>query len=525
MSFYRKSIEWAKGKIKYVAEKSIQGLNKYKYQALATIAITGVAVSSVGYGHHYYQSNIDTIYHVYMHGQKIGVVNDPQIVKDWMNERIEEEANKFAHVQLQIDTDFDFKPEELYKPEFDNESALAKLEDEFSLSAVAVRIEVDGEFIGYAPDEETLNSILLNLKKDYVSEEYAKALESQQKNGRNVMIASLDAEENLDQEALAANEATDGEIHIDLSLELDKPVMTQATFKESIEMNKQIVHPNQVLDEDKLKELFSQSRIEEGAYKVQSGDVLGSIASDHGLTLAELLQLNPDLDENSVLQIGQEITVEGEQPVLTVVTYEHVQKEQSIDFKTETKSNSDMYRGESKVVQEGEKGTKHVEYKIVRENGQVVSRDVVNEEIVKEPVDKVVEQGTKVRANRGSGQFLWPAVGGRITSNFGPRWGRMHNGMDIAGVSDRSILAADNGVVEIAQWNDSLGNYIVINHNNGYKTLYGHLSSINVQVGQTVSRGQRIGVMGTTGRSTGIHLHFEVHRNGTPVNPRPYVSR
>ena len=102
---------------------------------------------------------------------------------------------------------------------------------------------------------------------------------------------------------------------------------------------------------------------------------------------------------------------------------------------------------------------------------------------------------------------------------MGTRWGSMHRGIDIARPSSRSILAADNGVVVSAGWSGAYGNRIEIDHNNGYKTLYAHLSSINVSVGQTVSRGSKIGVMGSTGRSTGVHLHFEVTKNGSLVNP------
>ena len=100
----------------------------------------------------------------------------------------------------------------------------------------------------------------------------------------------------------------------------------------------------------------------------------------------------------------------------------------------------------------------------------------------------------------------------------------MHKGLDIARPSNRSILAADNGVVVSAGADGSFGNKIVINHNNGLKTLYAHLSSIDVSVGQTVEKGSKIGVMGSTGNSTGIHLHFEVHKNGVFQNPLNYVK-
>lgn len=132
-----------------------------------------------------------------------------------------------------------------------------------------------------------------------------------------------------------------------------------------------------------------------------------------------------------------------------------------------------------------------------------------------------------IHSSSSNGIFAWPTTGGYISSPFGSRWGSTHKGLDIAR-TDRStkppILAGDDGVVESAgNKNNGYGNMIIINHGNGLKTLYAHLSSINVKSGQKVKRGEQIGVMGTTGNSTGIHLHFEVHENGTPKNPIPYL--
>lgn len=120
---------------------------------------------------------------------------------------------------------------------------------------------------------------------------------------------------------------------------------------------------------------------------------------------------------------------------------------------------------------------------------------------------------------KGNGQFVWPTIGGQITSYQGMRWGKFHKGIDIAGPSDYSILAADSGKVTYAGWINGYGKTIKLDHNNGYTTQYAHLNSINVNVGDVVSAGDNIGVMGSTGRSTGIHLDFEVYLNGKLLNP------
>lgn len=121
-----------------------------------------------------------------------------------------------------------------------------------------------------------------------------------------------------------------------------------------------------------------------------------------------------------------------------------------------------------------------------------------------------------------SAGLVWP-VQGTITSSFGPRWGRMHEGIDIAGGSGTPIAAARSGTVIVAGWSGGYGNLVVVDHGGGLSTAYAHLSSIAVSVGQGVGQGTVVGGMGTTGHSTGVHLHFEVRVGGAAVNPLGYL--
>ena len=114
-------------------------------------------------------------------------------------------------------------------------------------------------------------------------------------------------------------------------------------------------------------------------------------------------------------------------------------------------------------------------------------------------------------------------MSGAITSGFGPRWGRMHEGLDIAGSSGTPIAAAATGTVISAGWSGGYGQLVVLDHGNGLSTAYAHLSSISVSIGQTVPQGSAVGGMGTTGNSTGVHLHFEVRVNGGAVDPLGYL--
>lgn len=125
----------------------------------------------------------------------------------------------------------------------------------------------------------------------------------------------------------------------------------------------------------------------------------------------------------------------------------------------------------------------------------------------------------------GSGSFIWP-VNGPIVSPFGPRWGRMHTGIDIAAGTGTPIRAAAAGTVALIQSEGSsggYGNYTCIQHSGSISTCYAHQSSIGVSGGQQVSQGQVIGAVGCTGHCFGPHLHFEVRANGVPVDPLGYL--
>ena len=122
-------------------------------------------------------------------------------------------------------------------------------------------------------------------------------------------------------------------------------------------------------------------------------------------------------------------------------------------------------------------------------------------------------------------RFLRP-VHGPLTSGFGMRWGRMHQGLDFGASTGTPVGAAGRGTVIAAGWNSGgFGNLVVIQHRLGFQTWYGHMSAIHVRTGQSVAGGTRIGSVGSTGRSTGPHLHFEVRRNGAPVDPIFYLLR
>ena len=126
---------------------------------------------------------------------------------------------------------------------------------------------------------------------------------------------------------------------------------------------------------------------------------------------------------------------------------------------------------------------------------------------------------------KGAAAWVNPNPTAVVTSCFGPRWGRVHEGVDLAAADRTPIVAAGAGVVVSAGLAEGYGNAVLIDHGNGYLTHYGHLSAITVTVGQHVTAGQQIGNEGSTGHSTGPHLHFEVHQGfyKNPIEPTQWM--
>ncbi len=200
---------------------------------------------------------------------------------------------------------------------------------------------------------------------------------------------------------------------------------------------------------------------------------------------------------------------------------------QELEFETIEEENEKMYSGVKRVTQKGVNGTKEVNADIVYVDGAEVERRIISETVVKEATPKIVQVGTKQLAYSGSigasgsGSLTFPVPGySYITTEFGQGG---HRGMDICAPYGTPIYACDSGTVVEAGSHYSWGNYIKIDHGNGTATLYAHCSALLVSAGQTVSRGDAIGLVGSTGASSGNHCHLEVYINGGLVNPRGYI--
>ena len=238
---------------------------------------------------------------------------------------------------------------------------------------------------------------------------------------------------------------------------------------------------------------------------------------------------NPSLSRE--ITAGPALKLEEDTPILNVRLVRTEEYEEAIAFESEEVEDSSKLEGYREVNIEGEDGKKLVTANVEYVDGQEVSREIVHEEILEEPVNEQVIVGTRSIAQASQKvvsmrQMLWPVAnvsGSYISSYFGD--GRNHKGLDISAPAGTPIYAAETGtVVSVNSSGWAYGLHFVVDHGNGVQTLYSHCNTIQVEVGQQVARGQQIATVGRTGNATGNHLHFEVRVGGTPYNPAPFLG-
>ncbi|HWP80561.1 MAG TPA: peptidoglycan DD-metalloendopeptidase family protein [Candidatus Acidoferrum sp.] len=274
-----------------------------------------------------------------------------------------------------------------------------------------------------------------------------------------------------------------------------------------------------------IQALLTSTTVQEQVYSVQKGDIMGTIAPRFEMTVSQLKALNPDVDERK-LREGMQLTISKPVSYITVKSVRTVIFEESIPYQNQVVSDDSMYTYERKITQSGRQGTAEVTAEVCTIDGLEISRLELDRTTVAEPVTQIEKRGTKTPPPKSpTGTFRSPVTGATVTSRFGSRRSGYHTGIDLAVPTGTTIVAADGGVVTFAGWSGSYGKLIKVSHSNGYSTWYAHCSAILVSVGQQVGKGEPIGRVGSTGNSTGPHLHFEVRINGSAVNPAGYIGK
>ncbi len=257
---------------------------------------------------------------------------------------------------------------------------------------------------------------------------------------------------------------------------------------------------------------------------VASGQTARSICNAYGMTRAELRELNPEIDTTD-LTVGEELVVVKASPIVSVKQYHHVTETVSIPYETQEIKDSSLYVGKKSVKTNGVAGSKQVVADVTYVDGEVTERIVISETVTSQPVTKVVLVGTKPLPKKAAtGTFRRPTGASTITSNYGYRRSGFHTGVDFALAHGSPVYASDGGTVSFSGWKGGYGYLVIINHGNGMQTYYAHNSKLLVSRGDKVGKGEQIAKVGSTGNSSGPHVHFEIRVNGKHVNPWRYID-
>ena len=295
-------------------------------------------------------------------------------------------------------------------------------------------------------------------------------------------------------------------------------------FADELEFQKQYVRTTGILDKKTAVEYLTSYEVEPKTYTLRDKDTIESVSKKYRISKDELLNRNTSLTEND-FKPGTEIVINCPKKKLSVKSDFNTSVTEEIPYETKQVDDTTLYKGMTSVKKVGVNGEKEVSRVSSEVDGVRIACNVVSETVVKQPVSQVEAVGTKAFGNgEATGAFVRPSTG-VVTSRYGARWGRMHKGVDLGGNTGDPIRAADGGVVIAAgDANDGYGNKVVIDHGNNYHTLYGHSSEVLVKVGMRVEKGDIIARVGSTGDSTGPHLHFEVIYNGQAIDPMPFIE-
>ena len=474
-----------------------------------------------------YSNNPRQLYKVYLAGKPLGIIESKQELEEYIDNKEEELKKKYKIDKVYAPNDLKIMKEITYDKDISTVEEIYKRIEEIkgtsSFTIDGYKIYIEGVERSSEDGKETKEDLTFYVLDRNVFE---KAV-------RNTVTAFVDNERydsylNNTQEALKENETGSyiDNIYINNNIKITKGRIPAGD--------------NIYTSETELSKLLLFGTIEEQKkYTVKSGDTIATIANDNKLSVDEFLIANTQFTSASdLLFAGQEVNLGLITPQFDLVEIETVAEKRTINKETVYKNDNNQYVGYEKVEEEGSDGLALVTEKREIINGEITNTIPTSNTTLIPAVSKVIVRGTKQQEYSGGGaglewdvpvglgSWVWPtAAPYGISSSFGWRWGKLHEGIDITGPGYGSpIKAANNGIVVQSGYTGTNGNYIVIKHDNNYYTMYAHLASRTKQTGAVVMAGDLIGTMGKTGFATGVHLHFGLYRGypyrgGVATNP------
>ncbi len=434
-----------------------------------------------------------TYYQVYLKDEVIGVIESKKELDKYINDQNNKFKKKFGVNKIYAPSDLITKKIETYDSNIVSVAEIYKIISEkepFTIEGYQFNIKSDDKNLTiYTLSEDIFREAVTNTIKAFVNED-----------------AYVSFNENNQVEIETTGTKVEN-IYVDEDI----------TFKKT----------NISVAEDIYTDVQSLSRFllfgentEQKDYTVKLGDTISDVAFDNQISISEFLISNPNFkNENNLLYPGQIVKIGITDPQLSIVMEEYVVKDQEVTYQTEVQYDSNMIKGDYRVIQEGSNGLERIAQRIKYVNGEISYVEPVSKTELEPVINEVVVKGDKNVSNVGSlKNWGWPTNSGYIISSdyvyrINPitGWRELHAAIDIAGTGMGSpIYAVTNGVVSEVAYRYQDGNYVCIDHNNGYYTCYCHMQKQAVTKGQTIAKGQVIGYVGMTGWATGPHVHFEV---------------
>lgn len=456
----------------------------------------------------------DSVYQIYLDGEKIGLIESKDDLYDLINSEQKEIRDTYNVDQVYPPNGFSIEKYDTYATETTTINDIynkIKEEKDFTVKGYTISIKSKDENIApkyiYVLDRDVFEQAIYNFITVFVNEtQYRNYI-----NGTQPEIVDV------------------GEIINNMYFD------ETLTIKESYISVDETIFTNV---EDLSHYLLFGLDSKRSTYTVKKGDTIETIAYDNKLNVQEFLIANQNItDENTILAIGQEVVIELIDPQISLVYESEVVEDQEVPYETETIADYSKVTGYRVVEQQGITGINRITKQIQVTNGAENEGAYIDDA---KTITIRAPQNEKVRVGRKSynmGTYIdtgtswaWPTNSPYVfTSPYGYRGGEFHAGQDISGTGLGSpIYAIGDGVVISAQWGgmvgDSAGKNVVIQHPNGYYSIYAHLNDINVKVGQTVSRKQKIGTMGKTGVASGVHLHLSITVGGPPYKGGSFIN-
>jgi len=290
-------------------------------------------------------------------------------------------------------------------------------------------------------------------------------------------------------------------------------------FEKPVSVKAAVIDESSILSKEETLSFLIADKETNRTYIVEPGDCLALVAQQQEMKLDRLLELNGFENEGEILHVGDELIISVPEPPLSIKTNEVKTQEEEYKADINYIPIEEWYTTQTNTISEGTTGRRVGTYSNISTNGRPSGSSLIAAVILETSEPAVVEKGTKVPPT-----YIKPIRGGTFSSGFGPRWGTMHKGIDWACGSGTPVFASSAGVVERAEYSGSYGYVVYIDHPDGRQTRYAHNSKLACKVGQSVKQGEVIAYSGSTGNSTGPHVHFEILIGGVQVNPLKYLQ-